>query len=177
MTNHRTKIKRLLLAAVATVVLDQAAKLLVLRYLSPGLAVELIPGFFNLVLTHNPGAAFGLLTGWPPLLLAGLALLVLFLLGWLVYAADARETAFFSLVGLTAGGAAGNVIDRVRLGAVVDFLDFHFKGYHWPAFNVADIAICLGCFLMVVYLIRAEAGSPAAKAGRRPKAPAGKGRP
>ena len=139
-----------LLVALPVVVLDQLTKWWVLADLmNPPAAIEVTP-FFNLVLVWNRGVSFGLFDNdspWGPVLLAGLALAIsVVLLVWLTRAGS-RLSAI--AIGIVLGGAIGNVIDRVRFGAVVDFLDFHALGYHWPAFNVADSAISIGVGLLL----------------------------
>ena len=128
----------------ATVLADQMTKAAALSLLSPGTAVPVVPGF-NLTLGFNEGSSFGMLSGvmaGKPLLMAALtgALTMMFA----VMAFRARhplESAGFALV---VGGALGNIIDRLRQGAVTDFLDLYWRDWHWPTFNVADIAITLG---------------------------------
>ncbi len=135
--------------AVALVA-DQATKWLVLSALQPG---EIVPvtGFFNLVLTFNRGVAFGLLASdywWKPYFLAGMALVICAgLLWWL---RDQTRTWMRLATGLIVGGALGNVIDRFGQPGVVDFLDFHLAGYHWPAFNLADSCIVVGVGLLLL---------------------------
>ncbi len=111
--------------------------------------IEIMP-FFNLVLVWNRGISFGLFGGGslPPWLLAAIALAVALTLAiWL----RRVETRLLALaIGLVIGGALGNVIDRFRFGAVADFLDFHWDGYHWPAFNLADAAISVGVVLLLM---------------------------
>jgi len=110
-----------------------------------------VTSFFNLVLVMNPGASFSFLAGaggWQKWFFSALALAVSV---WLIvlirrHAQERLRPAAFSLV---LGGALGNLIDRLRFGAVVDFLDFHFAGWHWPAFNVADTAITIGVILLL----------------------------
>ncbi|RME84191.1 MAG: signal peptidase II, partial [Zetaproteobacteria bacterium] len=101
-----------------------------------------IPGVFDLVRAHNTGVAFSLLVGAPSWALAVLALAIL---AWIVHAmivsSDRIERLLLAAI---TGGAIGNLIDRLRLGYVVDFLDVHIGPYHWPAFNVADAAITIG---------------------------------
>jgi signal peptidase II len=130
------------------VVLDQLTKWAILTWLER--AIALTP-FFNLVLVWNRGVSFGMFDSASrlgPWVLSGLALVVVvLLLGWL-RRVDHPLTA--AGLGLIIGGAIGNVIDRVRFGAVIDFLDFHALGWHWPAFNVADSAICVGALLLLV---------------------------
>lgn len=137
--------------AVLVVVLDQASKLAVLRYLAVGDRLELT-SFFNLILTYNPGAAFSFLAGaggWQKWFFVALALGISV---WIITMLKKHGEDFWLSLALTLvmGGAMGNVIDRFTYGAVVDFLDFHFAGRHFPAFNVADSAITVGAFLMIL---------------------------
>ena len=140
-----------LAVALAVLVADQATKWAVLSLLDlEARPIEVTP-FFNLVLVWNRGVSFGMFSGYTaymPWLLTGVALLVVaFLLAWL---RRAPGTLAATALGLVIGGALGNVVDRVRYGAVVDFLDFHVAGYHWPAFNGADSAICVGAGLLLL---------------------------
>lgn len=142
------KTRLLYISIVALVLgLDQVTKVLALAFLE-GSPISVLP-FFNLVLVWNRGVSFGLLNGGAagPMALAGLSLVIIaFMAVWL-----ARTT--YRPLGLAIsaviGGALGNVVDRVRFGAVVDFLDFHAFGWHWPAFNIADSAIVLGIAFIV----------------------------
>jgi signal peptidase II len=148
-----------LLAAV-WVVLDQASKLAVVAAIPPHRAVELIPGLLNLVHAHNYGAAFGMLnqgSGWQVALLAGVAVIVSGFIGVWLYRLGTAEPATRLALALILGGAIGNLIDRVRLGYVIDFIDVHWQQvYHYPAFNVADSGITVGAVLLVILLIREE---------------------
>ncbi|MGF1610933.1 MAG: signal peptidase II [Kiloniellales bacterium] len=146
-----TLVRRALLLALLVIVLDQASKWLILEVVMQPPRVVRVTSFFNLVLTYNTGVSFGLFGGereWQPWLLSGLALaIVVALLLWLRH----QERPLPALaVGLIVGGAIGNVIDRLRFGAVVDFLDLHAAGWHWPAFNVADSAISIGVVLLLL---------------------------
>ena len=141
---------RWLALAGVLVVLDPLSKLAVLQWLAPGRVVEVTP-FFNFVLVYNPGAAFSFLAqapGWQRGLFIAIALVAS---AWIVFLLRRhwRETLFSFALALILGGAVGNLIDRVVYGAVVDFLDFHAAGWHWPAFNVADSAITVGAVLLV----------------------------
>ncbi|MBI4989115.1 MAG: lipoprotein signal peptidase [Rhodocyclales bacterium] len=132
------------------IVLDQLAKLWVLAALQLGERIE-VTTFFNLVLVFNRGAAFSFLSdagGWQRWFFVVLALAVS---GWLTFLIrqHAAERLLPLAAALILGGALGNVIDRVRFGAVADFLDVHAAGWHWPAFNVADSAITVGVALLV----------------------------
>lgn len=150
-TQHGAFLRQGLGLALVVVALDQLSKWLVLDLFGQApRSIEVLP-VFNLVLVWNQGVSFGLFGGasaWGSWILVGLALVIsVFLAGWLLRA-ETRLTA----LGLAAiiGGAVGNVIDRVRFGAVVDFLDFHVLGYHWPAFNVADSAITVGAAILIL---------------------------
>ena len=140
-----------LVAALVVLAADQATKWAVLALLDLSAGPIPVTPYFNLVLVWNPGVSFGMLGGlgvYAPWALTGIALAVVaFLVAWLRRAQDGLTAA---ALGLVIGGALGNVVDRARYGAVVDFLDFHYAGYHWPAFNVADAAICVGAGLLLV---------------------------
>jgi signal peptidase II len=151
-----------LTAAAAVVIIDQLSKAAVLGFFAGSHlgAHEAITPFFNLVLTYNRGISFGLFNtpGAMNVLLFPLlaAVIVTMLISWL----KRIESSFLAVaIGLVIGGAVGNVIDRLRLGAVVDFLDFYVGAWHWPAFNAADSAICLGVTAMLLdgLLLRREA--------------------
>ena len=136
---------------------DQLAKYAAVRGLAGG-AIEVTP-FFNLVLAYNAGAAFSILSdaaGWQRGLFIAIALIasawVLSLLSKYAY-----QRLFALALSLVLAGAVGNVIDRIRIGVVIDFLDFHALGYHWPAFNVADSAITCGAVLLVWDALRPRA--------------------
>ena len=133
----------------ATVVADQLTKAAALSALSQGTAVPVFPGF-NLTLGFNEGASFGMMGGvmaGKPLLMA--ALTGALTLAFAVMAFRAQHPLERIGYGLVAGGALGNIIDRLRQGAVTDFLDFYWRDWHWPTFNVADIAITLGAVLIL----------------------------
>jgi signal peptidase II len=146
---------RWLALATFVVLLDQASKAWVLasfRYMES----LVVTPFFNLVLVYNSGAAFSFLAGaggWQKWFFVVLALgISLWLLSLLRQHAGERLLPL--ALSLILGGAIGNVIDRLRFDAVVDFLDLHLAGYHWPAFNVADSAITVGVLLMLWHQIR-----------------------
>ncbi len=115
-----------------------------------------ITSFFNLVLTYNAGAAFSFLSdasGWQRWFFSGIAASASVLIVYLLRK-HAAEKLFCMSLSLVLGGALGNLWDRITLGHVVDFLDFHISGYHWPAFNVADSAIFVGAMLLIVESFR-----------------------
>lgn len=135
-------------------VLDQISKFYVQQTLHLGQIIPVIPSFFNLTYVLNPGAAFGFLARAPasirtPFFTAISILAVLFIL---YYRSRHRQMHLLPSVSLACilGGALGNLIDRLRLGMVVDFLDVYYGAYHWPAFNLADSAITVGVALMVL---------------------------
>jgi signal peptidase II len=159
---------RVCLLAAAVVILDQLAKAAALARLPPGVPLELTP-WLSLTLVMNPGLAFGVLAGVPAewrwvvaalsvaalAVLARVSLRVLPTHGWPGVVA----------VGLIFGGAVGNLIDRLRWGAVVDFVDVHWRSYHWPAFNVADSAITVGVAFLALRLMARPAPPPALSRG------------
>jgi len=133
-------------------------KIAAVAWLDPGSSVELIPTL-DLVLVYNTGAAFSFLStagGWQRWFFIGVAVVVCgFILRWMRELP--RRARWYPLaLSLILGGAVGNVIDRARTGAVVDFIDFHVGDWHWPAFNVADSAICVGAALLVLGAFRRE---------------------
>lgn len=132
------------------VLADFATKAAVLSHLSLGQSIE-VTSFFNLVHVLNKGVSFSMLSNAGPVLLTALAILIsLSVIYFMFKEKDAFSRTALSLI---LGGAVGNIIDRIRYGAVVDFLDFHAFGYHWPAFNVADSAICIGVALLLYQMI------------------------
>ncbi len=150
--------RNLILAALVTLittVLDQVSKWIVLKSFQPGDIRPVIDGVFNLTLTFNKGAAFGLWS-WltPGLREVVLGLTILFAVGVVTYLLTRtyhKDPLSQAALAAILGGAIGNVIDRVRIGAVVDFLDFYLGTWHWPAFNVADSAICVGVFTLILF--------------------------
>jgi len=145
------------IVAVTVVLADQLVKAMVRRGLALHESVTVIPGFFDLTRVHNTGAAYGFLNGvdfpFKTALLACVALAALIGLG--VYAASLDRTQLLTRAGLTLviGGAAGNLIDRVTAGYVLDFVDLYRGDWHFWAFNVADSAITIGVVLMILELL------------------------
>ena len=138
-------------------ILDQAIKLLVLAKIPAYGSIVVIPGFFDLTHIYNTGGAFGFLAGKSSLFrhlffLTASAIAM----GMIVYLylKTPREFLFLrSGLAMILGGAVGNVIDRIRLGKVVDFLDLYVKDLHWPAFNIADSAITVGILIFIYHLL------------------------
>ena len=140
------RLRRGLSIAAFVLVLDQLVKFAMLRYLIDGFrpSVEVLP-FFNLVVVWNYGISFGMFntgSASAAYLFAGLALAIVAGLVW--WLRNAENGTVVLALGLVVGGAIGNVVDRLRFGAVFDFFDFHVFGYHWPAFNIADAGITIG---------------------------------
>ncbi len=136
--------------AAGVALLDQLAKYAISHTLVHGRDIAVTP-FFNLVLVYNSGAAFSFLStasGWQREFFIGVAVVASVWIGYLLVR-HAGERLFCFALALILGGAIGNVIDRVRIGAVVDFLHFHAGGYSFPAFNLADAAITLGAVLLI----------------------------
>jgi signal peptidase II len=137
--------------AAAVILTDQLTKLSIERALDFG-DVRPITGFFNVVLTYNKGAAFSFLasaSGWQGAFLIGVAVLASLFILYLL-ARHGHQRLFAVALALILGGAIGNVIDRIAYGHVIDFLDFHWRGWHWPAFNLADSAIVGGAGLLIL---------------------------
>jgi signal peptidase II len=134
--------------------LDQATKWLVLNHVMNPPQVIPVTDFFNLVLGFNTGVSFGMFGEAPAWILMAFTLaIVAGLLGW-IKRTDNRLTA--AALGLIVGGALGNLLDRLRQGAVTDFLDFYIGSYHWPAFNLADVAIVCGAGLLLIESVLAR---------------------
>jgi signal peptidase II len=151
--------------AFAVLALDQASKWWILHHVMNPPQVIPLTSFFNLVLGYNRGVSFGMFGDGEEIgrwALVVLALVIAVALA--VWLARAEKPLLAAALGLIIGGALGNVIDRARIGAVVDFLDFHAYGYHWPAFNVADSGITVGAAILIIdSVFGAEAGPDAEK--------------
>lgn len=131
--------------------IDQITKLVAKSTLFEG-TPQAVTGFLNWTLIYNPGAAFSLLAqagGWQRWLFTAVGLGAATLMIWLIKK-NAQQTLFALAISLILSGALGNVIDRLLYGAVVDFIDLHYMGWHWPAFNIADSAITLGVILLLL---------------------------
>jgi signal peptidase II len=137
--------------AVIIVLLDQLSKITLSRLIEYGHS-EAVTSFFNLVMVYNKGAAFSFLAdqqGWQRYFFAGISIAASVLIIWMIRRNPAQKL-FCSALSLILGGAIGNLIDRLAYGHVIDFLDVHIAGWHWPAFNIADSAITIGAVLFVL---------------------------
>lgn len=146
-------IKAISVLVILIFVADQATKILAVRDLAPLGSIEIIPSFFSLTFVKNKGAAFGMFAGlpspWREISLGVVSAIALgFVIHMLVTEGKHHRVPRLAL-SLILGGACGNLLDRVRYGAVVDFLDFYIGQYHWPAFNIADSSICIGVVLLL----------------------------
>jgi len=149
----------------AVVVLDRITKLYIQSAFSPLDMVEVIPGFFNIVHTENPGAAFGMLAQapeeWRKFALVGLSVVVMGIIGMMLFRPRTAETVRTQTgLALVLGGAMGNLWDRAVRGTVTDFLQFFFGSYEYPSFNVADSAICIGAGLLILDLLLSRRAAP-----------------
>ena len=156
----------------AIVVLDQATKLIVDRMMSLHESHEVIAGFLRLTYVRNRGAAFGILSDadlpFQAALFSVLSLAALFAIGLYAWRLPAESRLPKTALALIMGGAVGNLIDRMRLGYVIDFVDAHWGPHHWPAFNVADSAITMGVVLLVLDMLWHPHGATDAPARRVP---------
>ena len=145
------------LIALAIVLTDQATKAIVVRTMRLGQSIPIVPGYFDLTFVLNPGAAFSLLATLPERIRSPFFILVSVAAAVLIVVYRARHLRGHRLatvsLGLILGGAVGNLIDRIRYGVVVDFLDAHVHQYHWPVFNVADSAISVGVTLLLIEML------------------------
>lgn len=145
--------------ALLVLLLDQLSKWWVMEVIPEYRAIVVIPGFFDLVNIRNRGAAFGFLNRsdieWQFWLFMGATLIAVWAIVTMVRNSSHCPLLFTGL-GLVLGGAVGNLIDRLRFRAVVDFLDLYWGSWHWPAFNIADMGICLGAFLSCLAIWRQD---------------------
>jgi len=146
--------------AMLLLVADQFTKVLIMGYYQLGDSTT-VTNFFNIVRVHNSGAAFSFLAGaggWQRWFFTAIGIGAALLMVWLLKK-HAGQTLFAFAIASILGGAVGNVIDRVLYGYVVDFLDFHWRGWHFPAFNVADSAITIGAACLILdELLRVRRG-------------------
>jgi len=146
--------------AMAVVVADQVSKVIVARTIPEHSLVTVIPGFLNLTHTTNAGVAFGLFSdspaAWKTALLTAISLGLLGIALYKVWRAKHLGRASGLGLAFILGGALSNLADRIRTGAVVDFIDAYFRSYHWYTFNVADSAIVVGAFFLVIHLFQSE---------------------
>lgn len=138
----------LFLLAALILVLDQTSKFIVCRIILPGGSSPVIKNIFHLTHVQNQGAAFGLFPN-QTLFFIGITLFTILLILFFHQRISKEGSSLSWALGLILGGAIGNLIDRIRLKAVIDFLDFSLKGHHWPSFNIADSAITVGAVILL----------------------------
>jgi len=156
-TLFRDKYIKLVSVAGLVVIIDQITKAAILYKLPLYHSVSVIPGFFNFTHVHNTGGAFGFMANQSPslrvILFVFVSLLAIGLIFFL-YINTPRTHPFLAMgLAMIFGGAIGNLIDRIRLGEVVDFLDFYIGNLHWPAFNIADSAVSVGIAIFIFHLL------------------------
>ena len=145
--------KRIIIGSSLVLIIDQLTKYLVETFTSNKI-IKIIPNFFNIDFTYNEGGAFSILNGQIILLIA-LTIICLFFLN--TFYKDLKDTNFKTIIfSLLYGGIIGNLIDRIFIHSVRDFFDFKFFNYHFPTFNVADMAIVIGMFLLIIKLFRKD---------------------
>jgi signal peptidase II len=148
---------RLGVVAGAVLILDQVTKALILAHLPLGGSIAVIPGFFDLTHVHNPGGAFGFLAGMSAevrsLLFIAVSLVAAGLILYFYWQTPLGQRFLSVGLALIFGGAVGNLVDRMRFGIVVDFLDVYAGTLHWPAFNVADSAITIGVGIFAYHIL------------------------
>lgn len=148
-----------LVLSALLIALDQWTKWLALEHIAPGERIPFVDGFWNWTLHFNPGASFGFLAdagGAQVWFFGGLAVLISLALALWLRVTPRRDWRTALPLALVISGALGNLVDRVRLGKVVDFIDWHVGTKHWPAFNVADSAIVVGALLLVLFSFRGD---------------------
>lgn len=141
------------IVAIVIIVLDQITKWIIINQVDYGQSIPVINGFFDITRVHNPGAAFGLFAD-KQILFISFTVVTIVLISLLALKYARKEPNLQVYLGLILGGAIGNLIDRVRFNYVVDFIDVYVGRYHWPAFNVADSAICIGIGLLTYLLLK-----------------------
>lgn len=161
----------LTIISIVILVLDQATKLYVDANFRLHESIPVVRGFFNLTYVRNKGAAFGIFADSAVRIPFFITVSIVAMLGILWYIRRIRndqKLAVFSL-SLVFSGAFGNLIDRIRLGEVIDFLDVFWQRHHWPAFNVADSAICVGVALLFIDMWREDRKKSAEDSAKKPK--------
>ncbi len=146
------KYRIFILTVSVSLLLDQWSKIYIDNHFELSQSKRIITNFFHLTYVRNPGAAFGILAENAirvPFFITVSAIAILAILWYVRRISSEKHWQFFAL-GLIFSGASGNLIDRIRFGEVIDFLDVHWYNYHWPAFNIADSAICVGVGIMLV---------------------------
>ncbi|MFO7753177.1 MAG: signal peptidase II [Desulfobacteraceae bacterium] len=152
----KLSLARLVIISGSVVIADQVTKAVIQAAFSLYETLPVINGFFNITYIMNPGGAFGIFADQPVLLrkfvFLFLSSMVALLILWLYRRTCSKDRILSSAFALIFGGAVGNLVDRIRFGTVVDFLDFYVGNLHWPAFNIADSAITIGMAIFLYYI-------------------------
>lgn len=144
--------RKFLWIAIVVLILDQMTKFIAADYLASHGEMKLT-AFLSFTLVHNTGAAFGILSsagGWQNIFFIVIASIACVVISWMLWRLDVKNIPLALGLTLILAGAAGNLIDRLVHGYVIDFVDVYYQSWHWPAFNIADSAITLGAFLLIV---------------------------
>lgn len=156
----RIYLKTAWIVAISILFFDQILKLLVQNTFSFQEKINIIPGLFNIVYVLNKGAAFGILNNsglnWQSYLFISISCTTILVVVYLLHFSTKQSSFFYLGLGAILGGALGNLIDRIRIGMVIDFLDFYWRSFHWPAFNLADAAISLGAISLLISFYRRD---------------------
>jgi signal peptidase II len=137
---------------LAVIILDQVSKFFIQTNMNLNSSIPLIDGFFSITYIHNTGAAFSVLQGKTIFLISIQMLVILIIFVYVIYKRSLLHWTLKASLALIVGGGIGNLIDRICNGYVVDFIHFHF----WPIFNIADISVCIGCGLLIMYVFFVE---------------------
>jgi signal peptidase II len=157
LTDIKAKYIRFVAVVALVVLLDQITKAIVLKMMPLFKSIVVIPGFFSLTHVHNPGGAFGFLaqngSPWRHWMFLGAAVVALSMILYFHHQTPKTHPYLGLGLSLIFGGAIGNLIDRLRFGEVIDFLDFYAAHFHWPTFNVADSAVTIGVGIFVLHIL------------------------
>jgi signal peptidase II len=140
------------LLALLVLLLDQWSKVFIRSNFVSGENLQVVSGAFNITYVHNSGAVWGILQNGSPWL-AILSCIVIVVISLFLNKITENKTVNKIAIGLILGGIAGNLVDRIKFGAVTDFLDFYAGKYHWPAFNIADASICVGVVIYLAFML------------------------
>lgn len=148
----------LCIVTAAVLVLDQSTKIFIDRTMDLHYSITVVENFFNITYIRNKGAAFGFLAdaAFRVPFFSVISIVAIVVILQLIRKLRPEQTASVIPLAMILSGAMGNLIDRLRLGEVIDFLDFHWYQHHWPAFNVADSAICVGVFILAIEMLLEE---------------------
>jgi signal peptidase II len=147
------KYTKLAFIALTIIVLDLITKALILKNVPLYKTISVIPGFFNITHIQNPGGAFGFMANQGRILFLFVSAIAIGFIFYFYKTTPAKDKWLTTALSLIFGGAIGNLIDRIRFGQVVDFLDFYIQDLHWPSFNVADSAITIGITIFIFQIL------------------------